>query len=85
MLGAMPAVRKEVTDLDARGLTTGGRVGLVLDARGIADERPSVTVWGASVKLSPLRHWVPPGNSFLWRTRCPGFEFRSRNHLTLLA
>ena len=31
MLGAMPAVHEEVPDLNMRRLTSGGRVGLVLN------------------------------------------------------
>ena len=60
MLEAMPAVHEEVPDLNMCRLTAGGRVGLVLDEhpfrRGLPDDRPSITIWRAAIKLSPMEH-----------------------------
>src|SRR6266699_6410480 len=65
MLGATPAAHEEVPDLNMCRLTAGGRVGLVLAEhplrRGLSDERPSITIWRAAIKLSPLeRHRILP-------------------------
>src|SRR5712692_8839788 len=65
MLGATPAAHEELPDLNMCRLTAGGRVGLVLDEhpprRGLSDERPSITIWRAAIKLSPLeRHRILP-------------------------
>src|SRR5260221_6309226 len=63
MLGAVPAVREDIPDLDAWRLPAGRNVGLVLyeDAprRELSDEGPSITIRPAAIKLSALKRHVP--------------------------